>query len=144
MRKVVWLAGLLALATCNTPFNPTLLPGSLAGNWSGPLTSGGATVGTLRLSMVPGPDIDPATTGGVAGWTVTGTWSIALPSGSDSGTVAGRGTDAGIAMHFTLQSAGGCSIELSGTQVGVSSLTGPYVASSCPLADQGNYTITKQ
>ena len=31
VRKVVWLAGVLALSACNTPFNNNLPPGILAG-----------------------------------------------------------------------------------------------------------------
>jgi len=102
VRKVVWLAGVLALSACNTPLNNNLPPGSLAGVWSGSLSFADSTLGSLRLSLVPASGYGAGPGGTVGGWTMTGSWSMSLASAADSGTVAGDGTDGSLTVHFTL------------------------------------------
>jgi len=143
VRKVVWLAGVLALSACNTPFNNALPPGSLTGNWSGSLSSADTTLGSLRLSLVPASAYMAQTRNTVGGWTMTGSWSMSLASAVDSGTVAGDGMDGSLAMHFNLKGASGCVIDLHASPMG-SSLFGLYTASACAVPDSGNFTITKQ
>jgi hypothetical protein len=143
VRSFVWLAGVLALSACNTPFNNALPPGSLAGGWSGSLSSADTTLGSLRLSLVPASAYDAQTGGSLGGWTMTGSWSMSLPGAVDSGTVAGNGKDGSLTMHFNLQGASGCVIDLHATQYG-SSLSGLYTASACAVPDSGNFNIAKQ
>ena len=146
MRKVVWLAGLmaLALAACNTPFNPDLLPGVLAGTWIGPISSAGTSLGTLTLKLVPNPDSGPITTQNQAAWTASGTWRMALSSVADSGTVAAKGSGAIASMAFALTSASGCSLNLTGIRFGAASIIGTYTALSCAVPDSGSFSVTKQ
>ena len=145
MRKVVSIAGLLALAlvACNTPFNNNVPPGSLAGPWSGSLTSAGSSVGTLHLTMVPRSGGSAGAGSHVTVWEVDGDWSMSLPSAADSGTMSGTGTDGFTTVKFTLQSAGGCSIVLNGNLAGESSIFGSFAASSCALPDTGSFRIGK-
>lgn len=144
MPKMVWLAGLLALAACNTPFNNSLPPGSLAGDWSGSLSTAGTSLGTLRLSMVPRSAQGPQTGTGLSQWTVDGAWSVSLASAADSGTLSGTGYDGSNSVTFTLQSAGGCSVGLDGLLFGGSSIMGHYTALSCALPDTGSFVVNKQ
>ncbi|HET7632465.1 MAG TPA: hypothetical protein VFK16_09135 [Gemmatimonadaceae bacterium] len=144
MRKVVSFVSLLALGACNTPFNPNLLPGSLAGTWSGSLSSAGVSVATVQLSLMPSPDARPGTPSRVTEWTVSGHWSMTLPSAADSGTASGKGTGPNQFMHFTLQGASDCSIVMVGLRIGGSSINGTYTASSCAVPDSGTFSITKQ
>ena len=143
VRKVVWFAGMLALSACNTPFNNALPPGSLAGRWSGSLSSADTALGSLRLSLVPASAYQPPTQGSVGGWTMTGNWSMTLASAADSGTVAADGKDGSVAMHFNLRGASGCDLDLNATRMG-SSLIGLYTASACAVPDSGNFVITKE
>lgn len=143
MRKVMWLAGVLAFSACNTPFNNALPPGSLAGGWSGSLSSADTTLGSLRLLLVPASAYDARAKGSVGGWTMTGSWSMSLASAADSGSVTGDGTDGLVTMHFNLRGASGCVIDLNGSRLG-SSFIGVYTASACAVPDRGNFTVTKR
>lgn len=143
VRNLVWLAGVLALGACNTPFNTNLPPGSLAGGWVGSLSSADTTLGSLRLSLIPVSGYGAGPGGTVGGWTMAGSWSMSLASASDSGTVAGDGTDGSLTAHFKLTGASGCVIDLRGSRLG-SSLTGVYTASACAVPQSGNFTVTQQ
>jgi hypothetical protein len=142
MRKFTWLAGALALAACNTPFNNALPPGSLAGDWSGPVLSAGSNQGSIRMSLVPTSGYS-GHGGNVGGWTMTGTWTLTVASAADSGTVAADGKDGSLAMHFNLHGASGCVIDLQAGQFG-STLRGTYTASGCAVPDSGNISVTKR
>lgn len=146
MRKLILTAGLLAFAVgaCNTPFNNNALPATLAGPWSGSLTSAGASLGTLHLTMVPrsGGDIGTGTRATV--WEVGGDWSMSLPAAADSGTMTGSGADGFAAVKFTLESTGGCSINLDGNLFAGKSIFGRFAASSCALPDTGSFLVEQQ
>lgn len=142
MRKVLWLAAVLALAACNTPFSNALPPGSLAGDWSGSFLSADTTLGSLRLSLVPATGYD-SRGGAVGGWTMTGTWAMTVGSASDSGTVAGEGIDGALSMHFNLRGAGACVIDLQAGQFG-STLRGTYTATACAVPNSGKVAVTKR
>jgi hypothetical protein len=144
MRKAVWFAGLLALAACNTPFDNKLPPASLAGGWSGSLSSAGTSLGTLQMLLVPSSADAPPGPGGVGRWTVAGSWSMSVASGADSGAVSGTGSDGSFSMNFTLHGAGDCIVDLSGAEFGGSSILGHYAASSCLLPDTGSFNVRKQ
>ena len=144
MRKSVLLAGLTVLAACNTPFNPNFPPGSLAGAWSGTLTSAGANVGTLELSLVALTSYPAPARGGPGGWTMGGSWSAALGANAANGTVSAAGVDGALDLQFNLQGAGGCAIVLNGEQRGASTMAGHYTAASCPLPDTGSFSVSKQ
>ncbi len=143
MPKMVWLAGLLALAACNTPFNPNAPPGSLAGDWSGPVSSAGASLGTIHLSLVPRSAQDPKTGSGVSVWTVDGTWSMALASAALDGTLSGSGYDGSNSVKFTFNSSSGCSFGVTAFMYG-GAIYGRYAASPCALPDTGSFVVRKQ
>jgi len=143
VRKLVWLAGVLAVSACNTPSNTNLPPVSLAGRWAGSLSSADTTLGSLRLPLVAVSGYGAGPGGTVDGWTMAGSWSMSLASAADSGTVAGDGTDGSLTVHFKWKGASGCVIDLHGSRLGPA-LTGVHSASACAVPESGNFTVTQQ
>jgi hypothetical protein len=74
---------------------------------------------------------------------MTGTWAMTLASAVDSGTVTADGADGSANMHFKMQGAGGCAVEMFALRAGTS-IVGNYTASACMVPDSGKFTVTKR
>jgi hypothetical protein len=106
---------------------------TVAGNWSGTISSNVVGNGTLTMTLLQ------------SGTALSGTWSTtyANSSNNNSGSLAGSVNGAQLGATLTPSVPSTCPYNAAGTLSGTT-ISGTYAAFNCTVAASGTFTITKQ
>jgi len=132
LKKLIPVVMLLALAACggSSPSAPSTI--SVAGTWSGSITSNQVTgSGPASVTLAQ------------SGTSLSGTWAVTGPDGPNSGSLTGSVSGASMTMTLTPSDPRTCpynaTVNISGSQ-----MTGTYAAFNCTASASGGITLTKR
>ena len=131
MRRFVSGLILAVLVACTESTGPTT---SLAGNWSGTISSvlygNGAMAFTLAQSSKA----------------LSGTWSatFANAANNDSGSLSGNVSGSAVSIVLTPSNPFTCPFNVTATLSGSTSMSGTYAAFNCTVAASGTFVAAKQ
>jgi hypothetical protein len=127
LRFLIVAGAVVGLASCGSSNNGSSLTGTYVGTTQ---DSVGGT-GSLRLTVAQ------------SGNSLSGTWAVTYPGGSNGGTLDGSTTGSSITATLTPGVPTACPTALTGTSGG-NRITGTYAVFNCTAVDTGSFDVTKQ